>query len=95
MGQITVATMDFNTGKVLKKKHVPQAQLSAECWSVQFWGLAYCKTCPFKGKKDCGGKKIRRTGKNELGFKVGQKGLGVDLSGKSSPCKCSRSPAES
>lgn len=48
---------------------VNQKKLSSECGIVQFWGLEKCKTCEFR-KKDCGGKKIRKTGRNELGFKV-------------------------
>ena len=29
--------------------------LDSTCWSVQFWGVAYCRTCEFLGTKDCGG----------------------------------------
>ena len=49
---------------------VNQADLSSECWNVQIWGLKQCKKCEFKNTRECGGKKIRKTGKNELGKKV-------------------------
>lgn len=48
---------------------ISQISLSDECWFVQVWGLDKCKTCSYKGK-DCGGKNIRKTGKNKLGFTV-------------------------
>jgi len=51
------------------EKQVKQANLTGECWSVQVWGLEQCKTCRYKGK-DCGGKNIRKTGKNEKGIAV-------------------------
>jgi hypothetical protein len=61
-------------GKIDKNRNVQirtinQAEMTAECWSVQFNGLEYCKTCAYKGK-NCGGKRIRKTGKNEKGFTV-------------------------
>lgn len=34
-----------------------QKDLDPTCWSVQFWGVDYCKTCEFLGTKDCGGNK--------------------------------------
>jgi hypothetical protein len=37
---------------------------------VQFNGFEVCKPCPYKGKKDCGGMNIIKTGKNEKGFEV-------------------------
>lgn len=33
---------------------------------VQVWGLAFCEGCEYRNSRDCGGKKIRKTGKNEL-----------------------------
>jgi hypothetical protein len=51
-------------------KKVHQDNLSEECWSVQIWGLDSCKTCEFFKKKDCGGKKIIKTGKNNKGIFV-------------------------
>lgn len=64
-------------GELVTKKArlVPQDQMTAECFMVQAWGVDYCKTCGFYGtaakpRRDCGGKNIRKTGKNEKGFKV-------------------------
>ena len=51
-------------------KTVPQNKMTSECWSVQIWGLQACESCEFKGKRDCGGKKIRKTGKNDKGHAV-------------------------
>jgi hypothetical protein len=31
--------------------------LDFTCWSVQFWGVDYCKTCDFLHTEDCGGTK--------------------------------------
>lgn len=56
----------------MTSKVIEQAQLSDECWSVQMWGLDHCNTCEFKGKRSCGGRKIRKTGKNELGIEIGR-----------------------
>jgi hypothetical protein len=49
---------------------VQQGHMTSECWSVQIWGLEKCATCEQKGKRDCGGKQIRKTGKNSSGFTV-------------------------
>jgi hypothetical protein len=49
---------------------IPQAKLSMECWTIQMQGLNACKGCEFNGKRDCGGKKIRKSGKNLLGYTV-------------------------
>lgn len=54
----------------MKVSTVEQAKVTDECWSVQIWGLGYCKTCEYAGKRLCGGKNIRKTGKNEKGFTV-------------------------
>lgn len=51
-------------------KLVNSAELTTECWLIQLYGLEYCKTCDFKGKKDCGGKYIVKTGMNTKGFAV-------------------------
>ena len=55
---------------VAKETNVDQNALTSECWSVQFRGFIACKGCEFKGKRDCGGKNIIKTGKNANGFKV-------------------------
>jgi hypothetical protein len=49
---------------------VSQKNLTSECWLVQIWGEKSCQTCEFKGKRECGGKKIRKSGKNEKGLDV-------------------------
>lgn len=49
---------------------IRQADLTSECWTVQFQGIEACKTCPYRGKRECGGKNIRRTGINAKGIKV-------------------------
>lgn len=54
----------------MKVKEFSQSQLTGECWSVQLLGRGHCNKYEFKGKKDCGGKNIIKTGKNEHGFKV-------------------------
>jgi hypothetical protein len=51
-------------------KTIHQNNLTSECWLVQFNGLKECDTCEQKGKRDCGGKQIRKTGKNRLGLNV-------------------------
>jgi hypothetical protein len=61
---------DEDNGLVATVRTVSQACLTPECWSVQFWGLSHCDTCELKGTKECGGQRIRKTGKNELGFSV-------------------------
>lgn len=54
----------------VQSKSIPQAHLSSECWSVQFHGLGYCKTCELRDTPECGGKKIRETRKNSKGYEV-------------------------
>jgi hypothetical protein len=51
----------------MKERIVPQKDLTAECWSIQFWGKDACKKCEFRDTKKCGGKDIRKTGKNKKG----------------------------
>lgn len=71
------AKASIEGGQLVKKnvRLVPQDQMTAECWFVQAWGLDYCKTCEYYGTekkphRECGGKNIRKTGKNEKGFSV-------------------------
>jgi len=53
----------FQKAKVIKKEPghriaiMNSRDLDSTCWSVQFWGVAYCKTCEFLGTRDCGGSK--------------------------------------
>lgn len=56
--------------KTVETKIIKQADLTGECWLVQFRGLEACKTCEFKGTDQCGGKEIRKTLKNEKGILV-------------------------
>ena len=58
------------TRNVVETREVPSARLTGECWSVQFRGLIACDKCELRDTKSCGGKKIRKTGMNELGFRV-------------------------
>lgn len=51
-------------------KTMQQHKLTSECCDVQIWGLKECNTCEAKNTDDCGGQKIRKTGKNEKGWKV-------------------------
>ncbi len=54
----------------MKTYSVNQSHLTSECWSIQFHGLECCKTCEFRDTDDCGGKNIRKTGKNAFGYMV-------------------------
>ena len=56
-------------------KRIKQSDLSAECFSIQIFGVTQCLTCEYLGKRDCGGKKIRKTLKNEKGIIIGFEGL--------------------
>jgi hypothetical protein len=47
-----------------------QGDLTTECWSVQLFGLEHCETCEARGTPECGGKSIRRTGRNSKGVRV-------------------------
>jgi len=53
----------FQKGRTIKEgpgykiAAMNQKDLDPTCWSVQFWGVDYCKTCEFLGAKDCGGSK--------------------------------------
>jgi hypothetical protein len=42
----------------MKEKIIRQGDLTADCWSIQIWGVSACKDCELKGTKDCGGKSI-------------------------------------
>ena len=52
----------------MKTKVIKQADLTTECWLIQIWGKEHCKSCEFRGTKECGGKRIRKTGKNSKGI---------------------------
>ena len=54
----------------MKTKIISQKMLSAECWTVQVWGIEACKDCDYQHTKECGGKQIHKTGKNTLSNKI-------------------------
>lgn len=54
----------------MKVKLISQKNLSSECWPVQVWGLSYCKPCDLHNSSDCGGKNIRKTKRNSLGYEI-------------------------
>jgi hypothetical protein len=62
--------------EIMEIKVVPTRMLSSECFSVQIMGTESCESCQYKGTKECGGKKILRTGKNDNGVSIGEKGMG-------------------
>lgn len=66
------ATLKMENGNLIESnsRTVQQSRLSAECWSIQVWGKETCETCGFKNRKECGGKNIRKTGKNDKGITV-------------------------
>lgn len=45
-------------------------RLTKECNDIQLWGKKVCKDCLLKNHKNCGGKQIKKTGKNSKGFVV-------------------------
>jgi hypothetical protein len=55
---------------MVKAHTIRQSDLSKECWIVQFEGKNACKKCEFRGKKECSGKSILKTGKNKKGRAV-------------------------
>ena len=54
---------------VTESRDIEQDKLTSECWLVQFKGLSICKTCSTT-KEECGGKRIKNTGKNSKGYTV-------------------------
>ena len=50
---------DKNFGVVFEKR-IPQSELTAECWLIQFRGLEECEECDFLNMEECGGKNIRK-----------------------------------
>ena len=45
--------------KLFVSKTVNQAQMTADCWNIQIWGLSACERCGLQGADECGGKEIR------------------------------------
>ena len=54
----------------MKVLNIKQGHLTSECWQVQFFGLAACKKCIYKGTKACGGLGVILSGKNKKGHEV-------------------------
>ena len=55
---------------MINSRSVPQSDLTAECWMIQFMGPDACKECAVRDTDECGGKEIRKTGKNAKGKTV-------------------------
>jgi hypothetical protein len=45
---------------MLKTKIISSSGLTSECWSIQFYGLPYCRKCDYLATEDCGGYGIRK-----------------------------------
>ncbi|MFC1453619.1 hypothetical protein ACFLQL_00380 [Verrucomicrobiota bacterium] len=54
------------------------ADLTSECWMVQFLGLTACNNCAERGRRTCGGKEIREGLLNGKGF-INAKGMKLPL----------------
>ena len=57
-----------------RMKIIKQGDLSSECLIVQMFGTSSCASCEYKNR-GCGGKEIRKTGKNADGIDIGPTGL--------------------
>lgn len=44
----------------MRTKRIRQKDLTSDCWSVQVWGLPYCRSCDYLATEDCGGYDIRK-----------------------------------
>jgi len=42
----------------MKIKSIRQADLTSDCWMIQFQGIEACMDCEFRGTDDCGGVEI-------------------------------------
>ena len=59
-------------------KFVDPSKISPdECAGIQINGMTHCKNinCKWQGLSACEGKNIIRTGRNALGYKIGEYGL--------------------
>lgn len=75
MTEFSILSNEGGTLHKKKSREINQDELTQECWIVQVWGLDRCGDCEYFGTdkkphKECGGKLIRRTGKNMKGFTV-------------------------
>ena len=58
--KISQATVKDNQINITKTKIISQANLTPECWNIQFWGITACQECEFLDTEECGGKRIRK-----------------------------------
>ena len=61
--------LDNGTAVEINAREISQSEMTSECWSIQFRGPKACRGCEYRGRH-CGGKAIRKTGKNAIGFAV-------------------------
>jgi hypothetical protein len=54
------AVLENGVLKVVSSQEVDQSKLTADCWSIQVEGLKACEKCEYLGKRNCGGKNIRK-----------------------------------
>ena len=47
-------------GISFRTKRIYQKDLTPDCWSVQVWGLPYCRKCDYLVTEECGGQRIRK-----------------------------------
>jgi len=60
-------------------KNIDTSKLSHdECWGVQINGTQHCRNCKWTGISACEGKNIIKTGRNSLGYRIGESGLTDD-----------------
>lgn len=52
------------------RQKLPRHLVGDGCWAVQFNGLRACRSCEFQDASLCLGKKIVRTGKNNVGQEI-------------------------
>ena len=45
---------------IMRTKRIHQKDLTPDCWSIQVWGLPYCRSCEYLATEDCGGYEIRK-----------------------------------
>lgn len=47
-------------GVTVRTKIVSSRYLTSDCWSIQFWGMPYCRECSYLATEECGGYRIRK-----------------------------------
>lgn len=58
---------------------INQAELTSDCWMIQFRGIEACEECKYKNTSKCGGKNIiKRIGEG----KYPTAGIGTPVKGK-------------